>query len=182
MNTLDRIAYLNNFSEHEKFGCLMLDCNKVWSEKDFRIDGYQMQIDHDDLVKDGLIYDRHITICYGFANEWDIVAAYNAANDIGPIMFKLSMIKRFENIDHDVIVAEVQSPQLIKLNSIIKDTCSIKSIYPTYDPHLTLAYVKKGASRNLDGSVIDMQGISEHLKFQSADNSRIYHMKVRPWI
>jgi len=74
-----------------------------------------------------------------------------------PVTFRLGKIKRFPASEHrpdsDVLVVEVESEDLQDLNEAMRKAFEGRytNSYPTYTPHLTLAYVKPGASKNLDG-------------------------------
>jgi len=69
------------------------------------------------------------------------------------IAFELGSVSRFECPDYDVLKAEVISPDAQKLHYALKDKFknSIQTTYPIYHAHATLAYVKKGSHKELDG-------------------------------
>jgi len=93
----------------------------------------------------GIEETPHCTILYGLENSL-------TANDIKQKTFPISMfqaiqftgISIFKNEHFDVIKFDVASPQLNRLNAIMKKSFDYKNDYPVYISHCTIAYVKKG--------------------------------------
>jgi 2'-5' RNA ligase len=65
----------------------------------------------------------------------------------------LGKISRFDCPDYDVLKVDIRSGSAERLNAAISENLS-DDITPSehdYHPHLTLAYLKKGALKELDG-------------------------------
>jgi 2'-5' RNA ligase len=132
-------------------GCLMAFLNdedtkqfNEWSVKN---------IPEDKLTDDGRESESHITIMYGFKPSFDEDKLKHILENYGRISCELGKISRFSNDDFDVIKVDVISDDFHKLNALIKKEFGdeIENKYPDYHPHLTIAYVKKGACKQLDG-------------------------------
>lgn len=132
-------------------GCLMAFLNDTES-KEFVTWG-EDNIPSDKLAEDGYEKEPHVTIMYGFKPSFDEEKLKTLIEDYGPITCKLGKLSRFSNDGFDVIKVSVISDDFHKLNALIKKEFGeeIENSYPDYKPHLTLAYVKNGACKNLDG-------------------------------
>lgn len=141
-----------------KFGCLMA----MLPSLDSRLPNWAAdRIAQEDLAEDGIETEIHCTILYGFDLNFD---AHQLATLLKPIALKLGKVERFECEEYDVLKIAVDSPDLIALHKrIAKEFKSeITSSKYTYHPHVTIAYVKKGACKELDGSV-DFDGYKPHV-------------------
>jgi len=150
----------------------LYDCS---SEKDFNFLLLQKQIP-DDLIyreypqteeefflgtvkKDdpreeyGLENTPHITVLYGIKDDKDYFKMRDKLKNFGPIEFEIGNIKSFrpEAKPYDVLIMEVISPRLNEIHKFIKESYDNNYSFPEYTPHLTLAYVKKGALKELEG-------------------------------
>ena len=92
----------------------------------------------------GLEDDIHITVKYGLhTNDADEVRKA-LATYVGPIRFTLGKTNIFIGKDYDVLYVEVISADLMVLNSRLSDRLEVTTTYPTYTPHVTVAYLKSG--------------------------------------
>lgn len=105
-------------------------------------------IDRNDLFEreGGLIRKtHHITLLYGVLNK-DPDDIFPCLKDINSFSVELGEISVFENKEFDVLIIKVNSPVLKKLNFLLyNDTKSVR--FHEYDPHITLAYLKKGTGK-----------------------------------
>ena len=85
----------------------------------------------------------HITVKYGL-DTVDPKEVEPLLTDQGPITAKLGKVSIFESDDYDVVKVDIESPELHALNKKIADNLKVTDTYPTYKPHATIAYVKKG--------------------------------------
>lgn len=132
-----------------EYGCLMLDIN--W----YDVAGYTWSnilnlIDKDDLYQPetgryGLEDQPHITALYGLHEEVDEHSIKKKLGDLltKPIDLEIADISLFENKDYDVVKIGVESTKLTKINSLLRELPHTND-YPEYNPHITVAYVKKG--------------------------------------
>ncbi len=142
--------------EQQEFSCLMLKVTPAtsailsyWARK--YIKQGDLYIDED---KDGYedSEELHTTIKFGIHTEnpedlFSIIEGY------GPITIKFGLVTKFDtNPNFDVIKIDVESPVLRELNTEISDNIECTDTFPDYHPHITLAYVKKGACNNLVGN------------------------------
>lgn len=124
-------------------------------------------IDQNDLVKDGIISDSHITLIYDKSNALpkesilsDVEEAlgtdeYKVFMDVLRDSYKfrvnhLFYLSVFNIDDSDVLVLRMKTDNELysKLNIIYKylmNKYDIKSDYDSYKPHLTLAYLSVGS-------------------------------------
>ena len=95
--------------------------------------------------------DPHITVKWGLDDAKPTRALKKILKETKPIIASLGKISLFEADDYDVVKIEVHSDGLHKLHQRIKDTIPNTETHPTYNPHLTLAYVKKGQGKQFVG-------------------------------
>ena len=96
--------------------------------------------------------EPHITVKYGLlASEVppELRALAKATAPFPIFMGKVSLFTT--NPEYDVLKLDVESPWLRRLNRQISDSVPHEDTYPTYQPHLTLAYVEKGTCDHMDG-------------------------------
>jgi 2'-5' RNA ligase len=86
----------------------------------------------------------HVTVLYGI-NEESSDQIKSLLENQKPFKLKLGQVSLFKNNDKfDVIKLEVNSPDLIKLNKLLRDNLKVTETHP-YSPHVTIAYVKKNS-------------------------------------
>jgi 2'-5' RNA ligase len=142
-------------------GCLMLsmpsDVTRMitaWSENN---------ISDDDLAGDGREKYCHCTVLYGFPQSTKFeeveAEAMDGLDHSTLIDIVLGPIKRFPASENrpesDVLVIEVKGAgQLAPLHERLKTKFNVKTNFPTYNPHVTIAYVKPGSLTELDGTTV----------------------------
>jgi 2'-5' RNA ligase len=130
------------------YGCLMGIIDEEISRKilDFN---YNL-IEDKHLYKDGKNYGRehhpHVTIKYGFTKSYTEKQMKKMLGKIKPFKVKVTEIDIFENDKCDVIILNIKSDVLEKLNKKFSELPN-EDEYPNYKPHITLAYVKKGTGK-----------------------------------
>ncbi|MGD9730344.1 MAG: 2'-5' RNA ligase family protein, partial [Nitrospiraceae bacterium] len=117
---------------------------------------------------------------YG-ADTRDIDQIVQIMHDYGrPIRVSMGALNVFENPEMDVLYVELIGDSLVSLhNKIAKLPFARPSNRPQYIPHLTLAYLKKGAGRKFIGqspfkriisasglTIIDSAGIEKIIRTQ----------------
>lgn len=134
--------------------------------------------------------DFHVTLLYGYfipprgddddATSARIMAAVSSIMDDIPQTITLNGSKRFEasasSDGNDVIVALVKPGQLEELHkSLLKALkergISVEKTFPTYTPHMTLAYIEKGSEFELP-QIEDEEAKSTSITVGIADYSK----------
>lgn len=85
----------------------------------------------------------HITVVYGLDTA-NPTAIKPLLEGIDPIKVELGDVSVFKNDDYDVVKVDVISKQLDELNKKISELSTPGQTFDTYQPHITIAYVKKG--------------------------------------
>ena len=141
-----------------KLSCLMADVasnDPLYSE----LREFARDIADDDLyvgkdgLKEGGEFGRedhpHVTVLYGFKDaDPEPVKKFVATK--APLRITLDGLSAFEGAekgkDYDVLKFDVSCDALTQLNKELKEKFNVESSFPTYHPHLTVAYVKAGRS------------------------------------
>ncbi len=137
-------------------GCLMLAMPEA-AAKLIR-DWKKEHVPDDQIVEDEDW--PHLTLLYGFGPEVE-------ASDVlphlpaRPLEVSLGKIKRFaaddKRPDSDVLVIEAsgwsikEKDELALINTDLKKEFDVTSTYKGYNPHVTIAYIKPGVLKELDG-------------------------------
>lgn len=115
----------------------------------------QENIPESSLAGQGVEHEVHVTVLYGFDPDVEFKELEELIDK--PVHFRLGKVKRFPANEHrpesDVLVVGVDSDDLVRLNAKLKETFAgrVSNNYKDYTPHMTLAYVKPGACKKLDG-------------------------------
>ncbi|MDE2025152.1 MAG: 2'-5' RNA ligase family protein [Patescibacteria group bacterium] len=90
--------------------------------------------------------DPHVTVLYGLDNKVTKEDVAAAVGDTAPITVKFGKTSLFTtNPKYDVLKVDVESQQLRSLNSKIDQSLPHPgTTFPEYQPHATIAYLKKG--------------------------------------
>jgi len=129
----------------------------------------------DDLADKGRETDPHITVLYGILDG--VVPDKSFLEGIGWFYANVGQLSAFTCNDYDVIKLEIDSPSLVMLHQFLRMMMPNKQTHPTYQPHITLAYVKSGcAAKYLAPGAMPWitqgrQVIATDLCFYSADGS-----------
>ena len=142
-----RIQRLQVDAATPKFGCLMAMIPSL----DASLPNYAVRlIPNEALTGDGIETEPHVTIFYGFNDGFDSKRLEEFCKPYFPMEMTVGKVSRFECPDHDVIKFEIESPEFAELHAAIAQEFSA-DITPSkwpYTPHMTIAYVQKGARLN----------------------------------
>jgi 2'-5' RNA ligase len=96
----------------------------------------------------------HVTIMYGLSPIEENRVKELLSKVPKKVSATLGKISKFENADtpYDVLKIEVHSPHLAKIHEMIKGNFENNYKYPQYNPHVTLAYVKKNTCNEYVGN------------------------------
>lgn len=114
------------------------------------IDWGRSQVHDDDLyityqdLPCGREDEIHVTILYGIhGDSGDQVRSL--IEHTGPVTIKLGKVSVFTNpLKYDVVMIDAESDDLIQLNLLLQQEVRFTNKHPVYNPHVTIAYVKKG--------------------------------------
>lgn len=112
--------------------------------------------------EDGRDEHPHLTLKYGIDSDVPD-GAKRALSNIGPIRIKLVKLDNFEIPDRrDVLKFTVESADAAKANEAICKECPHVDTFATYEPHVTLSYLKFGKGKShvwptdLDGTELTL--------------------------
>jgi 2'-5' RNA ligase len=101
--------------------------------------------------KDGREDEIHVTVLYGIHSESSYMAK-RLLRQCKPFDIELKTIGVFTNNESfDVVKINVQSEEIKKINEKLCKSIQYTSKFPTYQPHVTIAYVKKGKGWKFNG-------------------------------
>lgn len=151
-----------------KFHSTQINLDECMSEKDYRFSHAVADLPDETIFEshpyqtdfnDGREQKPHITVLYGLVNDSDYFAIRKICQAHGPVDLVIGKIKAFRNPDaeHDVLVHEIQSEGLHRLNAAISQFEN-ENRFPDYKPHMTLAYIKKGTCTELEGQATSLTG------------------------
>lgn len=133
------------------YGCLMAVFSREIGKRFTKF--AKEHIDKENLYEDGIEDEAHTTVLYGF--EGDLGKQIKSLlSKWGTLEIELGKISRFSNDERDVIKVEVKSEDIKKLHSFLMEHYKdkITTDFPKWNGHITLAYVKSGAHKELDGN------------------------------
>jgi 2'-5' RNA ligase len=108
------------------------------------------QIDKNDLhigeTPTGLEKKPHITVRYGLGNG-DSAKVRGLLKDERPASIQLKGLSLFHQKGYDVLKVDVESEDLRRINGTIKNNTDSADTHPKYNPHVTVAYLKKGTGQ-----------------------------------
>ena len=120
---------------------------------------YSMAIPDSDIFNDpedpsmGRELESHITILYGLhtKNYKDIEKLIGSeVKEISVVLSETSLFEA-QDTNYDVLKISVESKELNELHNIFS-TLPNEDKHPEYQPHLTIAYLKKGAGKKYSGN------------------------------
>lgn len=144
-NTDDKYVY--------KYSCAMLPL----SEQTSSIIKYWTKVNvapeklfiNEDAGMDGYESEPHVTVKYGI-HDIEPDRLNSIVSGCGTINLTFGNVTKFDvNPDFDVLKIDVSCPELFALNKLISESMECTDTYPEYHPHVTLAYIKKGACSEL---------------------------------
>ena len=103
----------------------------------------------------GIENNPHITVLYGFYSFVSTEAVAEILKQFGPPRIRFKDVGIFQDHpDFDVVMIAVESEDLAKMNLAL-DFLPNEKTFPSYKPHATIAYVKKGTAKKYEGMHLD---------------------------
>lgn len=154
-----------------QFGILMINIKCDY------INHIQNSINYDDIYKVkgndrfGIQNKLHLTLLYGFIDNINVNFLKKLIIDSG-----IKEIKRLDpikvevfsnNPKYDVLVVKVKTND--KLNWIYKELKKLpnKSIFNEYNPHVTIAYLKKGTYNKYNFNIENIKILTDNIEYIS---------------
>jgi 2'-5' RNA ligase len=155
-NNVDKIpAYYSFYTELITEGhCIMADVPQKESMLDF-IKKIPTECVYEEAGKHyGKENNPHVTVMYGLSPVEENRVKELLTKVPKKIMAELGQISKFENANapYDVLKIEVKSSHLSKIHEMIRKNFDNNYQWPEYNPHVTLAYVKKGTCNEYVGN------------------------------
>jgi len=122
----------------------------------------------------GFEEDKHVTIKYGI-HIIDFTEVRELFKNEKPIKMTLGKITLFTSSgDFDVVKISVDSPDLHRLNKLISKDFEVTDTHPKYQPHATIAYIKKSCGEPFNGNTTfeGQKVISDTILFSGKDNRK----------
>ena len=137
------------------YGCLSLDLPKetadflqMWSRTNIPDEALYVEEDGGK----GRETESHVTVKYGLHEEEPSLRMRSIVGNTKAFPVQLGAVSLFtDNPKYDVVKLGVKSPWLRALNARVRGSLPNTETYPTYQPHCTLAYVRKGSCTHLEG-------------------------------
>lgn len=133
-----------------KFGCLMLSLGLDDSEAVLNF--AEANILKENLVSEGIEKYAHITLIYGFSEDFDFEQLRDLFAAFPQIKVTLGRVSKFRNEENDVLKIDVFSETLNTINTYLRQKYNIITSFDSYKPHITLGYVRKGTHEELIGN------------------------------
>lgn len=115
----------------------------------------------------------HVTVLYGIKEDKDYFGIREKLKDFGEFEFEIGEVSGFRNDKnpYDVLIIKINSKPLEDLHKLLKENFENNYKFPEYKPHMTLAYVKKGACKELEGRCFwtDKKYICPKIQFSHID-------------
>jgi 2'-5' RNA ligase len=96
--------------------------------------------------------------------------------EFGPFRVRLGLVTAFrDSKEYDVLKIDVEAPELHKIHYLLADNLKNEHSFPTYAPHMTLCYLKKGNADKYmgDNSFQDASFLVTDIKFCLKDSSKL---------
>lgn len=124
----------------------------------------------------GKEWETHTTVLYGIDDsQVSVDDVRELVEDVGPFPIYLTSISIFDNEEFDVLKFDVESEDIHKLHEKVADTFPHEQMYPTYKPHVTIAYLKKGHGEKYTKDLDEPVKLSvETLYYTDTDRNKTY--------
>ena len=120
-----------------------------WNQILNQVDINDVYLDED---KDGYELDPHITLLYGLHNTVKENDVYGLVNTMKPFKVKINNISCFESEKYDVLKLSVDLNNTLRKYREMSLLLDHTLTFPTYHPHITIAYLNKGLGKKYTAS------------------------------
>ena len=159
-----------------EYGCVMANLKiPYWNSFVNRIEERDLYHKRED-DSFGREKDPHVTILFGLHEHIPDSYIAKVCTRIKPIPIQLRSISTFsDNEDFDVLKFDVKSSYLRFLNEAFKKF-PYTSSYPSYNPHLTIAYLKKEKAEKyfwLFNEIPTQEFLSEEIVYSKTSGEKL---------
>ena len=131
-------------------------------------------IPKEELTGDGLEDEIHSTVLYGLKGEGP-GEVNRLLRHFRPFEVRLGLITHFDAPDVDVLKVSVESPVIENMHYFFEKELDNDNTFPTFHPHITIAYLKKGTAKKYIGNDFFRGEVftAEDLVYSSKDGNKI---------
>lgn len=156
------------------YGAVMFQCDfPNWNEILKQIKPEDLYINEAENIK-GLEVEPHVTIVYGFHDNIDHQDLIKTIKQFPSVNLKLLKIDSFNNEDFDVLKINVDKMELLPLRKVLMGKYANTQSFKGYNPHITLAYLKKGKSKKYHNKNISKNITCSKLIYSSPSRPTTY--------
>lgn len=161
--------------EPVKYASTQINLPKDVSERVLEIG---RKIPDEDLAVDGREGRPHVTVKYGLQPGQDVAALRKVVEAMPPVTVRLGPLSIFPNSESgtgDVLKSDVDSPDLHQMNRAIAEAFETTDTHPTYQPHVTVAYLKPGKAESYIGndSLAGQTATIDRVVFSTPDGRKV---------
>lgn len=161
-----------------EYGCVMAIVNEDASNKIIEI-GKKLIPDDILYLEEGQEYGRevepHVTIKFGLTENYSKDTIGKLISKVKPFKVTLVAVDVFSNPKFDVVKFNVESDVLRKLNSVFNKLPN-EDEYPTYRPHLTIAYVLTRLGKNFVRKIKPVEILVNKIKYSNPVTKHYYNL------
>jgi len=175
MNTREVIRkIIEESKDHYSFSSTQFQCDDVITNKVRAFHFEPEQLHFDETGGMGKEDDVHCTILYGLHMKELEPELVDYMSNVEPFYVTMGNISYFDCDDYDVMKIEVQGNELHNLHNGLKETFENTQSFPEFNPHVTIAYIKKGYNRGLvdNYAFIGNKMLVDKLSFSSRDGDK----------
>lgn len=148
-----------------------------WNEIVEKIDPKDIYVDELNGVK-GKEVEPHVTVLYGLHDSIEDKELFKFLLNWNPISLEITGVSCFENQKNDVLKFDISCDKLHEYHNSLKKNFDYTNNYPKFNPHITIAYLKKGAGTKYDFSNHIGKKINcNELKYGKINKDKFY-MKI----
>ena len=111
---------------------------------------YHNPDDTDLMTRYGREEDPHITVVFGLRSPegTEVIKDFLPQKSMTATLGRVSVFSNPQD-PFDTLKVDVNSPDLVELNAALRQAFEVDDTFPNYTPHVTIAYIKKGACKEL---------------------------------
>lgn len=157
-----------------EYGAIMIQCPfKNWGKIVSQVKEDDLYVDRSESIF-GKEVEPHITLLYGLHKDINHRKLIEDLESIKPITIKLKSINLFENDDFDVLKIDVESEHLKKARDLFINKYDNTQPFDDYNPHITIAYLKKGRGYKYVKHNIDKKLKCTEVKYSPPVGHNVY--------